>query len=319
MKKDITFAIVAAAVVAGVTFGLAAMRPDLPGKKSVPFSTTTGHKASPRQGTVVMRVNGEPISAAEFNAFLASAPEQSQAYYNSPQGRRIAAQELVKLKALEQEGEKLGVADDPQVAMQLASARANLIAGAALQKLTVKPSEARLRQEYEKEKKNLQSVELSHILVAYEGGSVPPRAGAPLPADKAMQRARSIEAALRSGTDFAEAARRASDDVQSAQQGGQLGAVSPAAMPPELAGTIAALSPGEISKPVQSQFGIHIFKAGKQQSRPFEEVRPMFEAKVQREEAEATLNRLVSGAKVDLDPKFFPEPPPNAVPGQGRP
>jgi peptidyl-prolyl cis-trans isomerase C len=319
VQKDLTVAFVAALVVAGVCYGLAQGHPYVPPPPSPASSPAkTNGPAAPRPNDrVVMHVNGEPVTEREFNAFRAQAPEQMQQLYMAPEGRRMLAQEIVKFKALEQEGRRLGIDKDPETVGRIDMARSNIIAGFTLKKLVAAPDEARLRAEYDKEKHNLETQQLSHILIAYQGGSVPPRQGAPLSQVDAMKKAAAIEAALGRGISFEQIARSDSDDTGSAANGGSLGPVSPGALPPELQGVVATMKDGGISKPVKSSFGIHIFKSGARQGRPFEELKPAFAAKIQRQEAEVMVGKLQKNAKVELDPTFFRQQ--SAVPQTQRP
>ena len=80
-----------------------------------------------------MHVNGEPVTESEFEAFRAQAPEQTQQFYMTPEGQRMLAQEIVKFKALEQEGRRLGVEGRiPRRSTRIEMARSNIIAGYAL-------------------------------------------------------------------------------------------------------------------------------------------------------------------------------------------
>ena len=315
MRKDAVIAIIVLVVVLAATFVLATMRPNLPPTPSTPFSMATGQvppaaPAATKNDRVVMRVNGEPITEREFDAFLEQAPEESRAFYNSPDGRPLLAQQLVKLKSLEQEGRRLGVASDPDAQVRMKMADDQVIAAYALQKLVNQPNDARVRAEFEKQKSQFQTVELSHILVAYQRGAVPPRPGHPqLSEQQAMQKAQQIMAQLEKGVPFIQLARDQSDDVQSAQTGGQLGSVNPASLPPDVQQVVASLKEGQISNPVKSPYGIHIFKAGTKQSQRYEDLKPMFTARLQRLDAEQIIAKLQKTAKVDLDPKFFPKKP----------
>lgn len=62
------------------------------------------------------------------------------------------------------------------------------------------------------------------------------------------------------GEDFSALAKKYSDDIGSAQEGGELGWTSPGQMVPEFESAMAATPQGEISAPVRSQFGWHILQ-----------------------------------------------------------
>jgi len=306
MSKDLAIAVAVLVVVFGVCFGLSQVRADLPPTPSTPFSTLPEKKpGGPPNDKVVMRVNGEPVTEKEFEAFLQQAPEQAQAFYASPEGRRLLADEIVKLKALEQEGRRLGVENNPDASSKIEMARANILAAYALQKLVPQPSDKDLRAQWDKEKQNYDTMQLSHILIAYAGGQAPPKAGTPLSPDAAMQKAQAIEAQLRRGASFEALAKKESDDVESGSRGGSLGELPAASFPADIQNAISSLKEHEISKPVKSQFGIHIFKSGAHSGRKYEDVKPIFAAKLQRDAMQQTLARLQKSAKVELDPQFF--------------
>ena len=63
-----------------------------------------------------------------------------------------------------------------------------------------------------------------------------------------------------SGEEFADLAREYSEDIGSAQEGGELGWTSPGQMVPEFEQAMNATAVGEISDPVRSQFGWHIIE-----------------------------------------------------------
>lgn len=107
------------------------------------------------------------------------------------------------------------------------------------------------------------TLRLYHVVLAYRGGMIPPRGGqqAP-PVDVALRHAESLAARIHAGADFAAIAAHESDDAQSGKQGGSLGRISLDQLPQEARSAVRDLKPGEISKPVKSQFGVHIFKVG---------------------------------------------------------
>ena len=77
---------------------------------------------------------------------------------------------------------------------------------------------------------------------------------------KVKQRADSIYNALLAGADFAEMARKYSEDPRSAQRGGSIGQISRGQTLKEFEDATFALKDGEMSKPVLSSVGYHIIK-----------------------------------------------------------
>lgn len=78
--------------------------------------------------------------------------------------------------------------------------------------------------------------------------------------DEARELAAELKARALAGEDFAELAREYSEDIGSAQEGGDLGWTSPGQMVPEFEAAMTATPVGEISDPVRSQFGWHILE-----------------------------------------------------------
>jgi len=121
-----------------------------------------------------------------------------------------------------------------------------VLAGAFVQNYakTHQVSEDALKQEYEKLKVRLGSKEykVRHILVEDENA------------------AKSIAAKLKKGGKFDKLAESNSKDVGSRDKGGDLGWSVPANYVKPFADAILNLTKGQVSEPVQSQFGWHIIK-----------------------------------------------------------
>ena len=81
-----------------------------------------------------------------------------------------------------------------------------------------------------------------------------------LPADQVFGRISQIRLRLDGGADFAQLARRNSDDRKSALNGGDLGWVSKGKMVPQFEEAMIAARIGEISQPFRSEFGFHILQ-----------------------------------------------------------
>ena len=92
--------------------------------------------------------------------------------------------------------------------------------------------------------------------------------------DAAKQRADSIYTALKNGADFADLARRLSDDKGSGRRGGDLSWIQKGQTVKEFENQVFSMKPGELSKPFLSPFGYHIVKlVAKQNFFPYDTVR----------------------------------------------
>jgi peptidyl-prolyl cis-trans isomerase SurA len=78
--------------------------------------------------------------------------------------------------------------------------------------------------------------------------------------DQARKLVAELKARVEAGEDFADLARQYSEDIGSAQEGGDLGWTNPGQMVPEFEKAMAATEVGQISDPVRSQFGWHILE-----------------------------------------------------------
>jgi peptidyl-prolyl cis-trans isomerase SurA len=93
----------------------------------------------------------------------------------------------------------------------------------------------------------------------------------------------------RSGKDFAELAKKFSEDPAARKDGGDLGSFKKGDMQPELEKTILALKPGEISDLVSTPIGFHIIKLEARVAgitKPFETVKAEVEEIIYRKKSE---------------------------------
>jgi len=116
-----------------------------------------------------------------------------------------------------------------------------------------------LRREYDARLLQLTTVRVLHILVETESQ-----------ANGAYVQVTAPDAT--EGT-FMDLAREVSIDPGSAEQGGALGSGVASQYVPEFGEAAAALEPGEISRPVQSEFGWHVIRMVEKQVTPFSEAK----------------------------------------------
>lgn len=143
-----------------------------------------------------------------------------------------------------------------------------------------------------------EEVRASHILVRPAGeGEEAKRAAA--------ARARALYTrAIAPGADFAALAREASDDPGSKDSGGDLGWFGRGRMVKEFEEAVFALKAGEVSQPVESQFGFHVIKlmerrgAGQQS---LEEVREIIRQRLAEGLAEGEGSRRAQALREKID------------------
>ncbi|HSI89828.1 MAG TPA: peptidylprolyl isomerase, partial [Adhaeribacter sp.] len=78
--------------------------------------------------------------------------------------------------------------------------------------------------------------------------------------DEARQKLEDIKKRIQKGEDFATLARKYSDDVASATDGGNLGFFKKKELVPEYEAAALRLEPGQLSNVVESQFGFHLIQ-----------------------------------------------------------
>lgn len=114
--------------------------------------------------------------------------------------------------------------------------------------------------------------------------------------------AKAIKAELDGGADFAAIAKEKSTDRGSAAAGGDLGWFGVGMMVKPFEDAVIAMQKGEVSAPVESQFGWHIIRLDdlRTAAKPtIEDVRAELEGELQGRAVEARVTELTSAAKVE--------------------
>jgi peptidyl-prolyl cis-trans isomerase D len=138
-----------------------------------------------------------------------------------------------------------------------------------------------------------EQVRASHILLKTEGKD-----------DAAVKKqAEEILAKVKSGGDFAELAKKNSQDESSAVKGGDLDFFNKGAMVPEFDKAAFSMKPGDISDLVKSQFGYHIIKVTDKRpatTRTLAEVRTQIEDQLKYEQAQTAAQKLSEQVAAEL-------------------
>ncbi|MGD8829648.1 MAG: SurA N-terminal domain-containing protein [Pseudomonadales bacterium] len=126
-------------------------------------------------------------------------------------------------------------------------------------------------------------------------------------AQQAIEQIRALKARIEAGESFAELAKEYSEDPGSAAKGGDLGPVSKGLFAPEFEKALWNLDVGELSDPVQTEFGVHLIQLKgivANEFPPLEEMHDQIETRLRRDAA----TRLFSDRLRELDNLAFEQP-----------
>jgi peptidyl-prolyl cis-trans isomerase C len=289
----------------------------------------------------IMIVNGAPVHAAEVSLMM-----QNIQGFLSSQGQeateqeiaQVATQRVVEQKLLAQEAARFSIKPDQQrldqmmqITVQQAGSRENLQAalakgGSDLAQLeamflemelgrafiaqqiqpTIEVTDQEIADYYEKNSERFtrgEQVHARHILFK-----------ADLNADEAVHqeaRAKAEQARERAvaGADFAELAKEVSEGP-SAPSGGDLGFFTKEQMVPTFAEASFALSPGEISPVVKTQFGYHVIKVEERRESgtvPLDEARDPIRRMLVNDKTNVAVAQLIQRLGQEADLQFLDE------------
>jgi len=238
--------------------------------------------------TVVATVDGSPITEADLG-FAAEDLSQELQQMPPEQRKPFLVRVLIDMKVMAKAGEAAGMAETPLFQQRLQYLQDRSLRRAYFADTIAKGvTEEAVRAEYDKLIADFQPAEeirASHILVPTE------------------DEAKAVKAELDGGADFAELAKVKSIDPGAAN-GGDLGFFGKGMMvAPFEAAAYGLTDIGQVSEPVQSQFGWHVIRLEeKRESAPpaFEQVAPQLQQQLLMTTFDATVARLMEGVAIDI-------------------
>lgn len=239
-------------------------------------------ETKPDAGTVVARVNGDEITLGHVLAASANLPQdyldlEDEVLYE------FVLEQLIQQQLLSQQQQELSDLHTLMMDNETRSLRAvqtvNEITEADV-------TDAAIRAAYDAEFAEFEGApeyDASHILVESE------------------DEAKAIKAMLDDGADFAELAREKSTGP-SGPNGGALGWFGAGRMVPEFEAAVVSLDVGEVSEPVQTQFGWHVVTLNdtrKTQAPAFEDIREQLAQSVRQSAVQARIDELAEQGEVE--------------------
>lgn len=238
--------------------------------------------------TVVATVGGENITEADLG-FAAEDLTAELQQMPPDQRKAFLLRVLIDMKVMAKAGQDAGMADTPLFQQRLAYLEDRALRRAYFADAIAKSvTEEAVRAEYDKfvaEFEPSEEIRASHILVASE------------------DEAKAVKAELDGGADFATVAKEKSIDPGAAN-GGDLGFFGKGMMVAPFEEAAYALTEiGQVSEPVQSQFGWHVIRLEeKRQSEApaFEQVAGQLQQQLLMSTFDETVARLMEGVEIDI-------------------
>jgi parvulin-like peptidyl-prolyl isomerase len=215
-------------------------------------------------GDIAATAGAASVTVAEMQKKLRVLDPQSRAQLaaNPAQIKELVGREVQKALLLK-EAKTRKVEEQPLVAAQIENAKTEILIAAYVQSavppsVVPEPTEAELRPLYDSNKDKLmapKSFKLAQIVVAV------PQGGDQASDEKAHQKAIDLaKQAKAKPADFAALAKASSEEPNSAAKGGELDPIYEDKLPQNLRQPLSAANRGDITEPLRTQFGWHIFK-----------------------------------------------------------
>jgi len=245
-------------------------------------------------GNDVGSVGGRGISKEEFNTYLK--------FKRIPEGdakqRELVLNEYLEREALSTAIEKEGFLDEKAIQMELNEFKKEMLISRYFEKyLKDKVSDEAVQNYYNTHAAQYEErrVHVAHILIRTNSAMKDAERKAKL---TSAQQAYSL---IKSGKDFAETAKKFTEDKISAQKGGDLGWLKQGVVDPNFSKRIFELQAGEVSEPFESAFGFHIVKvleAPTLVKQPFNAVAGDIRYQLRNETKKAEVDRLMKKEKI---------------------
>jgi peptidyl-prolyl cis-trans isomerase C len=216
--------------------------------------------------------NTQVTNADVLSELRRASPANRETFLSKPDMVQQMANNLLVRRVLAAQAQDAQLDKDPVLAATLAVARDRVLSDARLAQLDAKatPSDAALdtyaRNIYQANPAKFDKpaeTRARHILLPKDGA-------------ESLQKAKDLLAQLRAGASFEDLAKTHSTDAGSAAKGGDLGFFTAGKMVKPFEEAVDKLTkPGELSEPVETQFGYHIIRLEERKektSRPYTEV-----------------------------------------------
>jgi peptidyl-prolyl cis-trans isomerase C len=218
------------------------------------------------ENKVLATVNGREITQKDLDNALTRFPKERQGYFMNEEGKKQLLDQIISFELVYNYAKDNEIENEPVYISQVEVAKKEILTQVAVNKILseVKVTDEEVRAYYEVNQnyfKSEEAVTARHILV------------------DSLELAEEIKNKIDNGMNFEMAAMEYSS-CPSKEQGGNLGSFTRGRMVPEFEQAAFELAIGEISSPVQTQFGYHLIKVEEKNEgsvKPLEEVYAMIQ------------------------------------------
>lgn len=248
------------------------------------------------ENKILASVNGIQISEQDLEIAMTRFPQENQQYFRTEQGKKQLLDQMVSFELVYNYAKEANLEDSDEFKYQLELMKKDLLIQAGVKRIldTVSVNDNDVKDFYDNNRemfKTEETVSAKHILVDSE------------------EKAKEVIEKINSGTSFEDAAKEFSN-CPSSEQGGNLGEFGRGRMVPEFEKAAFELSVGEVSEPVQTQFGYHIIKVENKlqaDDRPYDEVKAMIAANLLHEKQNRAYTNFVNDLKEDYKVELYSE------------
>jgi peptidyl-prolyl cis-trans isomerase C len=310
--RKLNIILFALTLIAAVAFAQSKLAPSAKAQTpatSTPSAQTAAAAPGADADPVIVSAGTVTIRKSDFEAAVKTLPAEYQTYAMGP-GKKQFADDYLRMKLLAAEGMKNNLDKSPVVTKQLELMRENLVATEELKKIegAITVTDAEVKKAYDDNKKDYEQVKARHILVAFKGSPAAQKGKKPLTEAEAKAKADDLRKKLVAGADFAEMAKKESDDTESGKNGGDLGAFSHGQMVPEFEQAAFNAKVGEITPAVKTQFGYHIIKVEEKVSTGLDAAKPQLEKTIRQKKVKDQLDAMKTAAKPTFNDAYFATP-----------
>jgi peptidyl-prolyl cis-trans isomerase C len=264
--------------------------------------------------TVVARIDGKPITAAELMMFLQANPPEAQK--NFMQNGQAFIERLALVRKLADMAVKDHLDQQGEVKQAIELFRMNTLANAEVSAAqdAIPIAAADQKKFYDEHHDRYTQAKVKILYVSFRSGAAPPadpKAKKYLTEEQAKAKIEKLLAEIRGGADFVKQVKENSEDADSVAHNGDFETPIHRTdkWPDEIKNVIFALKPGQVSDPLRTSSGYYLFRLEELGLQPYEQVSSDIFMEIRQKRFNAWLEKTRKSLDIKIEnPDFFKPP-----------